>query len=338
MNTTMTKTLPGGAAKPKLSFVDRVKIIRDKPLFPLIFPVLVLVLIVAAFGIATGGAFFKHSVLKGVLNQALIIATLATGMSFVYTTGNLDISIGSAMALSALAGAVVFNKTDNVFLMVVVCLVLGTLFMTFNSVIHVLFGVRTIIISIVMMQMYTAIVSVILGPDTVSVDYARCRELEGVGFRLVSFGLFFLLCVVLFHGTALGRKLKFMGGNARCAEQTGMQYKKLVIVSFIMAGLSVGLSAVFSIIRTASVGPTTGAGIGMDVMLSVVLGGMSVFGGARSNAYAGLLGAVTVSALNKGLLMCGVSPMVIQGVRGLIFLLLVFINSERPATLPSSQD
>ena len=55
----------------------------------------------------------------------------------------------------------------------------------------------------------------------------------------------------------------------------------------------------------------TGSGLGMDVMLATVLGGMSIFGGARSNAYAGLLGALTVAALNKGLLMVGVSSALI---------------------------
>ena len=61
----------------------------------------------------------------------------------------------------------------------------------------------------------------------------------------------------------------------------------------------------------------------------------SIFGGSRSNAYAGLLGALTVAALNKGLLMVGVSSAFIQGIRGVIFLLLVWMNSERQNLLPS---
>ena len=72
-------------------------------------------------------------------------------------------------------------------------------------------------------------------------------------------------------------------------------------------------------------------------MLAVVLGGMSLFGGARSNACSGFIGAMTVTALNKGLLMVGVESSIIQGVRGLLFLLLVFMNSERQLTLPTKQ-
>ena len=77
--------------------------------------------------------------------------------------------------------------------------------------------------------------------------------------------------------------------------------------------------------------------MGTDVMLATVLGGMSIFGGTKSNCFAGLIGAITVTILNKGLLMIGVSSTMIQGIRGIVFLLLVYLNSERQKTLPSRQ-
>ena len=82
---------------------------------------------------------------------------------------------------------------------------------------------------------------------------------------------------------------------------------------------------------------TVGTGMGTDVMLATVLGGMSIFGGTKSNCYAGLLGAITVTMLNKGLLMMGIPSTSIQLFRGIIFLLLVYLNSEHQKTLPSRQ-
>ncbi len=321
---------------PRLTLSDRIRTIKDKPAFPLFFSMGVLVLLIAFFGIVTGGAFLSKSIMVGIFNQALIVGTIATGVSFVYTAGNMDISVGSAMALAAVMGAMVYNSTGSVVLMIVVCVICGVLLMTFNGIINVLFGIRTIIVSIVMMQLYNAVIGKILGPDTISVDYDVCKTLESAGFRNVAFVLFFIFCLAVFHSTSIGRKLKFLGGNSKCAQQTGISKGKLTTISFMMAGLGVGLAAVFSIIRTTTVSTTMGGGMGMDVMLATVLGGMSIFGGKRSFAYAGFLGALTVSALNKGLLMYGVSPMVIQGVRGLIFLVLVFMNSERPSTLPTA--
>ena len=321
---------------PRLTAADRVRTLKDKPAFPLVFSISVLVLLVAFFGIVTGGDFLAKNIMIGIFNQALIVGTIATAVSFVYTAGHMDISVGSAMAMAAVMGALVYNATGSVVLMVVVCILCGTVLMTFNGLINVLFGIRTIIVSIVMMQLYNAIIGKILGPDTISVDYDVCKSLENAGFRNGAFVVFFAFCLIVFHCTAIGRKLKFIGGNKTCAGQTGISQKKLTTIAFMMAGLGVGLAAVFSIIRTSTVSTTMGSGMGMDVMLATVLGGMSIFGGKRSFAYAGFLGALTVSALNKGLLMYGVSPMVIQGVRGIIFLILVFLNSERPSTLPSA--
>lgn len=75
----------------------------------------------------------------------------------------------------------------------------------------------------------------------------------------------------------------------------------------------------------------------MNCMLAIVLGGMPVFGGSKSRAYAAVIGAVTVTTLSTGLLMVGVSSTVLQGVRGVIFLLLVLAGNKRPQLLPTRE-
>ena len=75
--------------------------------------------------------------------------------------------------------------------------------------------------------------------------------------------------------------------------------------------------------------------MGMAVMMATVLGGRTISGGNRSKCYAGVLGAITVVVLNKGLLMLGVDNSVVQGIRGVLFLILVYLNSERPDVLPT---
>lgn len=322
---------------PQLGFSDRIDIIKNKPAFSLAFPLSILALLIVLFGIVTSGDFFKTSVLLGIFNQALIVGTMATAVSFIYTTGNIDISVGSVMALSAIIGALVYQSTQSMTLMLIVTVVSGVALMLFNYVMGITFGIPSILVAIVVMQLYTAIIQAILGPDVLRVDYAICRVLEDGGFRYAVFVAYFVLSIVVFHFTSIGRKLRLIGGNPKCALQTGIKPSKTIFFSFLMAGLGVGVAAMFTVIRTGSINQATGANMGMDVMLATVLGGMSIFGGAKSNSYAGLIGALTVVALDKGLLMIGVSSMVIQGIRGVIFLILVFMNSVRPSTLPSRQ-
>lgn len=319
-----------------LKFSDRLDIIKNKRTFSIAFPLGMLALIVLLFTALTGGDFMRESVIVGILDQSLIVGTMAIGVSFIYTIGEIDFSVGNSMGLAAAIGAVVYTATQNVVLMLVVDLVVALALMMFNCTLGVTFRLKSAMVAIVAMSLYGAIAQEVVGPNPITIDYKTCKSLED-SYRYIIFALYFIVCLVVYHKTAVGRKLRFVGGNEKCAEQTGMTVKTARYVAFLLSGIGVGIAATFSTIRTASVASTIGSGMGMDVMLATVLGGMSIFGGARSNAYAGFIGALTVTALNKGLLMMNVPSTLIQGARGVIFLLLVLANSERPSTLPSRQ-
>ena len=311
-----------------LSWKDKLNIIRDNRYFLMLFPIVMLAVIILIFGVATAGRFFKLSVMKGILSQAIIIGTCATGVAFIYSNGNLDISIGAVLGLAATLGVKAYNVTQSVVVMILATVAVALGLMAFNCTMSVVCNIKTITVAIVVTQIYGAISTLLIGGSgKIDLDMSVAAMLEDGGFRYVAFFGYFIFCVVIYHFTRVGRELRFLGGNENCAAQT--------YISFLMTGVGVGLAAVFSVIDVSAVSVETGSGLGMDVMLATVLGGMSIFGGSRSNAYAGLLGALTVAALNKGLLMVGVSSAFIQGIRGVIFLLLVWMNSERQNLLPS---
>lgn len=321
----------------KLSAQDRLDILKSGRFFPVIFPFATLITIILIFGVATGGKFFSKNVFLGIFNQSIIVGAIAIGVSYIYSTGDVDISVGNVMGLAAAIGALSYQFTTSPVVMILVTILVAIALMQFNCCLSLAFNVKSAMVAIVAMTLYSAITTEIVGVDTIKVDYKLCKTLENNGFRYISFFSYLILSMVVYHATALGRKLRFIGGNEVCARQTGMSISVCKVMGFLIAGLGVGLAGVYQIIRSGSVASSVGQGMGMDVMLATVLGGMSIFGGAKANAYAGLIGALTVTALNKGLLMLDVPTTAIQGVRAVIFLLLVFLNSERPSTLPSKQ-
>ncbi|SBW02159.1 putative ABC transporter, permease protein [uncultured Eubacteriales bacterium] len=319
-----------------LSLKERIEVVRSNRWFLMVFPFVMLALIIVIFGSATQGRFFQPRVLNSILSQAIIIGTCATGVAFIYSNGNLDISIGAVLGLAATLGVMVYGATGSVVQMIVVSVLAALALMAFNCTLSVVCHIKTITVAIVVTQIYGAISTLLIGGGgKLEISYDAAAALEDGGFRYIAFFAYFIFCVVIYHRTKVGRELRFLGGNENCAQQTGMSNAKATYISFLMTGLGVGLAAVFSVIDVAAVSVETGSGLGMDVMLATVLGGMSIFGGSRSNAYAGLIGALTVAALNKGLLMVGVSSALIQGIRGVIFLALVYLNSERQSLLPS---
>ena len=330
------KDLSNEERAPKLTLGDRINIIKNHRFFPIIFPLTMLVVLFFLFVALTGGRFLSGSVIKGIFNQSLIIGTLATGAAFIYTTGNIDFSIGSVMGLACVIGAMVYQSTGSMTALIIVTLISGILLMMVNCTMGVMFHIMPAMVAIVAQSIYSALCQTLVGATPLKVDFKTCQALEG-SLRYVLFAVYFIACLILYHRTAIGRKLLFIGGNENCAVQSGIYKTKTLYLSFLFAGIGVGIAGIFQTLRTANVAQNVGNGMGMNVMLATVLGGMSIFGGTKSNCYAGLIGAITVTILDKGLLMLGVSSTMIQGVRGIIFLLLVFLNSERPKTLPSRQ-
>ena len=151
------------------------------------------------------------------------------------------------------------------------------------------------------------------------------------------FVIFFVFAIFMFHFTAIGRSLKMIGTNNENAFQTGIEKSKYILIAFIIAGIGSGIGALLVIVRGGSVGAQTLSTLNNDVMLAIVLGGMSIFGGSKSFAYTGIVGALTVCVLNQGLLMIGVDSTIIQAVRGIIFLILIMTAQQRPKGLPAPE-
>ncbi len=336
----MTKTAEPSKGELKLSWSDRLDLIKNNRIVAAITPFALLAVIYIIFVplvSVNGGDFLKASVVQGIVNQGIIYATLATSVSLIYSMGDLDISIGAVMALGAVLGANTYNATGNIVLMLVVTIGVCILLMLFNCTLGALLHMKSMTIAIVMMQIYSQLAIKLIGSTgKINVDYDMCKGLEKV-FRYPAFIGFFVVVFILYRFTSLGRSLRFMGGNLNCAEQTGFKTIRIRYTANLLAGIGVGIASVLTIVRTGSVSTDTGSSMGMYCMLMTTLGGMSIFGGAKSNTYAGFVGALTYAALNKGLLMVGCDTTTVQAIRGVIFIALVYLNSERSHTLPSRQ-
>lgn len=300
-----------------------------------LFSPVMLVLLVVFFTVATGGRFSNMRNLRMVVDQALVVATVATGAVFIYSTGNVNISMGAATALVATIAANAYLATNSVFVMLLIALVVGAITLAIMALLSTWLHVRVLYITVVMMTLLSSIQKGIMGATTIQLPYEMTSGLSQAYVPYIVFIGFFLLCTVLFHFTALGRKLRYLGINPECAELTGFKLNQYLFIAFVIAGIGVGFGALLTIIRNGSITNDTCASLNMDCMLAIVLGGMSCFGGNRSNTWSAIVGAVMVTILNNGLLMLNVSSTVLQGIRGVIFIILVCASQARPQGLPS---
>lgn len=314
-----------------------IKKVLESRLFSQLMPVGLLLILVGVFAIATNGRLVTGTSLKIIVNQALVVAIVSTGGAFIFASGNVSLSLGATTVLTATLSVMIYNATGSLVLMMVSAVLIGVVLMAASALLSTALGVRVMYVTIVMMTMFSALQQAILGGSTVSIPTALSQSLEKGGFMYIAFGVFFLICVVLFHFTDIGRSLRFIGTNNLCAEQTGISKKKYLLIAFIIAGVGCGIGALVAVVRGGSVGTSTLTSLNMDCMLALVLGGMSIFGGSKSYVYSGVIGALTVIVLNQGLTMLQVDSTIIQAIRGVAFLALVTLSQVRPKGLPAPE-
>lgn len=321
----------------KRSFLTKVKAVTEQRWFVHVLPIILLAALVLFFALRTKGRFVTPSILKMIFEQALIVATIATGASFIFASGNINLAMGATTVLTATLAGMIYNATGSFLVMILSSILLGVFIMAVSALLSTLLNVRVMFVTIVMMTLLKSIQETILGGSTVSLPYELISKLMDNNFSTIAFLLFFIFAIYLFHFTAIGRSLKMIGTNNTCAEQTGIEKSKYILIAFIIAGIGSGIGALMVIVRGGSVGAQTLPSLNTDVMLAIVLGGMSIFGGSKSFAYTGIIGALTVCVLNQGLLMVGVNSTIIQAVRGIVFLLLIMTAQQRPKGLPAPE-
>lgn len=278
--------------------------------------------------------------LKSIINQSVVVAVVATGAIFIYTLGSFDISLGASVAVSALIGGMVYNRTENIFIMTVVCIGVAVLIGLFNSVLASVFNLPVFVTTIAMLSVLNALVLVLIKVNgtgsEIAIPAAAVKSLNNTPFKIMVLLLFFLISMFVFNFTKIGRMQKFQGGNPVCAKLSGIKEKKMAIIAFAMSGIGVGLGAFLSIVYAPTLTKNTASSVGMDVIIAIVFGGMPVSGGARSKIYAAVIGAFSMTLLSQIMIMFNLNSGIGQMVKAAIFILVVFLatSDQRGKMLP----
>ncbi len=278
--------------------------------------------------------------MKNIINQSIITMTVATGAIYIYTLGAFDISLGASLCVSVLLGAMAYNCTESLAVMFLVCLGCAVLISLTSSVLASVFNLPVFVTTIAMLSLLNALSLVLIKVngtgDVIQVPAAAVKSLNTIWFKLLVFGIFAALCVLTFNYMKLGRQEKFVGGNPVCAKLSGLDARRLSIIGFVMAGIGVGLGAFLTVTYAPTLSRNTASSVGMDVIISIVFGGMPVSGGARSRIHAAAVGSLSMTLLSQIMLMLNFNSGISQMVKAVIFLLVVSVSmlNNRKQYLP----
>jgi rhamnose transport system permease protein len=260
------------------------------------------------------------------LDKAFIVLP----MVFVIILGDIDISVGSIVALSSVIMADLYNHGLPMPLAMVVCLAVGTLCGWINGLLIVKFKeLSAVIVTLSTMIIYRGVAYILLKDQAAGkfpewFNFLGWDYIGGIPFILIAFAVFAAAFWYLLHKTTFGRRVYAMGSNLTASRFSGVRTDRIKIVVFTLAGLMSAVTALFLTSRMGSTRPNIATGYELDVIAMVVLGGISTAGG-KGRMIGAILAVFLIGYLRYGLGLVNVSAQTLLIIIGLLLIVAVAI-------------
>jgi simple sugar transport system permease protein len=304
---------------------------------PVLSIALFFVVMVVSFGIATE-AFASRVNLLNLLRQSAPLLIVAIAMTFVITTGGIDLSVGSTVALVNALAAILLQAALPWPIVVLAMLLLGGLVGALQGWFVAWEGIPSFIVTLAGLSVLRGVAllltqgfSIPISPDSWFVQLGRGWIL-GVPLPAVLAVAGALAGWVALTQTAFGRYVTAIGANSEAARRAGIDVRLTTLMVYVLSGMAAAVAGIILAARLGSGSSNAAVGFELEVIAAVVLGGTALLGG-RGTIVGTVLGALTIAVIGNGLILAHISPFFTQIVTGLIILAAVWLNTRAFARL-----
>ena len=279
--------------------------------------------------------FLRFSNIMTLMRASSILGILSLGMTLVILIGQIDLSVGSMLALTGALGVGVYNSTESIIITLVFCLIVGFLLGLFNGFFVGKVKIAGFVVSLATLAAYRSLTVQIGqgGPLVVNNDlfYANLRNIGygnimGVPILVIIFIFTTFLVWVMLTKTKFGRYIYAVGSNAKAASLTGINVDRVQMLVYGLSGLLAGLAAFLYISQMGAVdSATAGRALETDAIAAVAIGGVSMAGG-RGFIQGTFFGAIILQSINTILTALGVPAFVNDLIKGILILTAVVVQ------------
>ena len=285
-----------------------------------------IVILLAFFGIVTGFKSLTVGNLLLILQQSYVLLICATGVFFVMSMGSLDFSQGAIIGVASIA--VILAGQEHIALGLIAGIIVGTVIGLINGILHAHFKIGSFIVTICTMLAFRGLCAFLTTDAPYSAPiYMYMMDADKFAIPIVALVLFGGVLVSRY--TEIGQYVRMIGAGETAARFSGIKIEKIKIISFAAAGALAGLASTINVIRVGSITASAGNLAETNVMIALVLGGLPVSGGAKTKFSSVILGVFMLSIFNNGLVLLQIEPNLQQLIRGVIFLVIVAVTTDR---------
>ena len=307
---------------------SKISAFLDSDLFKGLLPFIGLVVILVVMYWLTNGKLMQPKRLRLLLSQVYYPIIVAVGVFFIMTLGSIDFTEGSTLGVASIVVSVL--SFYSIPLAILGGILTGAGIGAINGFFHVKFRLQSFIVTICTMYLFRGVCAY-LTTETAIPASAAIKALDSDGLKIGITVAVLVVAFFLFKFTRIGNDVKAVGSGETAARFSGVRTDKVKFLTFVVAGALTGLAAFVNVIKVGSITATAGNQLETQILISLVLGGLPITGGAKVRFSNIIVGTLMYTVLNNGLVMLGFESATQQLIKGIVFLIFVALTIDRKA-------
>lgn len=292
------------------------------------------VVIFIAFAVTLNDrGFLNPNNLLNIARQTAMIAVMAVAMTFVLSSGEIDLSVGSVAGLTSVTVALAIQWAGP-YAGVAVGIATGLAVGAFNGLLTTKIGIPSFLTTLAMMGIATGVAMWISGTASVPIlAPAFCWVFGGGSIGIVPVLLIWMVVLgaighIFLRRTGFGRRVLATGGGEIAARYSGIDTASIKFRVLVISATAAALAGMLYAGRLQSGRFQFGQGDELSVIAAAVLGGTSLFGG-RGTVVGTIVGALMIGLINNGLILMGLEYSQQLIARGAIIILAVALSQKQ---------
>jgi ribose transport system permease protein len=296
-------------------------------------PLVALLLVYGLFAALAPETFAGSVNLFTMARQTVVVGITALGMTYVILLGGIDLSVGSAVALTSVVVARALQGGMGPVSAALVGILASAVFGMVNGTLVARLRITPFIVTLGTMSLMRGLAKGLANEQKVDADPRGLEGLTASGVGVLPPGVYLLfalavLAAVALHYTVFGRHVVAIGSNAQTARLCGVPVDRVTVLVYALAGAMTGIAGVLEF-STLTVGdPTDSMGLELEAIAAVVIGGASLSGGQGSIAGA-MIGALLMTVIKTGCTHVGLPNWVQVILSGVIIVVAVGFDRVR---------
>lgn len=294
---------------------------------------LMVILLISAITAIINPRFLMVNNIMNIFEQIAVLGLVAAGASIIIISGNFDISVGAIIGLTCCITAILINAGVNGFAASAAGILVSMLCTLLNGILAILFKAPSFIISLATTSVYTG-AALFITKGVIRTVYgefgflSKTKVLNIIPLIFMISLIGYVIVHVILKYTQIGRRLFAIGCNEKSAFLAGISVTRNKLIFFVLNGFFVGVAAVLLLSRVGSALPSSGAGMELQAMGAVVIGGVPISGG-KGNIIGTFFGVLLMGLISNVLNILGVNPYLQEIASGAIIIIALGISALR---------